>query len=617
MSAVKEQRWGHRMGAKAYRGMERWMGNRLLDRLDADCQRAHELNHETLLEILKKNRKTEWGVEAGFAEMLKAEDPVAAFRKAVPVSTYEDFVPSIERIAQGIPNVLCADPVESFAQSSGTTGRAKLVPVTKESQMSMVMQMACMVPTRAENQVVEHGGQPSSHLARDINLMSMTGSAGEHTEGGIKLSTGSAGGIQRMRKAIPYMWCSPADAFMVEDVRVSNYLHALFGLRDRQVRKVQGVFAPHVLEWLRCIEQWFPALLEDIERGQISTSVKLDPALRRSLQAELTPDPERARELEEAGRKGFGDCLARFWPGIGCVATCISGSFAQYREALEHYTGRVPIFNPMYGASEAMVGVGLWLDEPNRYALSLGSAFFEFIPSGNIDEAQPPTVLPEHLQVGHKYEVVLTNRAGLYRYRLGDVIRCVGTHHQAPVLQFEYRRGTQLDLVGEKTTEAQALDAVRSWSQDWLGCDVREYTTAADVGVSPPRYVFYVQLETSMERIAAQKLEHGARMLDASLFGANPRYDVYARRKRRVGPPRLVLVGPDAFSALQRKVFELNGNANHNQYKLPRVLKKPELVEVMEQQAVAVAEPLPTFLPSSPAPVHDHSSHPGRRPLTG
>ena len=182
------------MGAKAYRGMERWMGERLLRQMADDSARCEELNTETLVEILKRNKGTEWGTEKGFAEMLASDDPVKAFREAVPVTSYEDFADHVGRIAAGEKNVLCADPVLSLSQSSGTTGRSKLVPVTKASQMKMVMQMATLLPTHADNEVVSMGGEAAPYYARDINLMSMGGDP-QMSEGGIRLGSGSADGM--------------------------------------------------------------------------------------------------------------------------------------------------------------------------------------------------------------------------------------------------------------------------------------------------------------------------------------------------------------------------------------------------------------------------------------
>jgi hypothetical protein len=48
--------------------------------------------------------------------------------------------------------------------------------------------------------------------------------------------------------------------------------------------------------------------------------------------------------------------------------------------------------------------------------------FYEFIPFEEIDSPQPRVCLLHDLQIGKRYEMVITTDGGLRRYRLGDVI---------------------------------------------------------------------------------------------------------------------------------------------------------------------------------------------------
>lgn len=42
-------------------------------------------------------------------------------------------------------------------------------------------------------------------------------------------------------------------------------------------------------------------------------------------------------------------------------------------------------------------------------------------------------------QVGGRYEVVVTNTSGFYRYRLGDIVEVVGFFYQVPLIDFLFR----------------------------------------------------------------------------------------------------------------------------------------------------------------------------------
>ena len=79
-----------------------------------------------LLEILARNRDSEYGRQYGFSSIRNMDD----FRKQVPVVSYEDIQGQVNRMTLGEKNVLTAEAPIMFAQTSGTTGQAKYIPVT-------------------------------------------------------------------------------------------------------------------------------------------------------------------------------------------------------------------------------------------------------------------------------------------------------------------------------------------------------------------------------------------------------------------------------------------------------------------------------------------------------
>jgi hypothetical protein len=65
----------------------------------------------------------------------------------------------------------------------------------------------------------------------------------------------------------------------------------------------------------------------------------------------------------------------------------------------------------------------------------------------------------ERAEPGQTYEIVLSQTAGLARYRLGDIVEARGRAHATPGLRFVGRAGA-VDLVGEKLTEGAVLAAL-------------------------------------------------------------------------------------------------------------------------------------------------------------
>ena len=83
------------------------------------------------------------------------------------------------------------------------------------------------------------------------------------------------------------------------------------------------------------------------------------------------------------------------------------------------------------------------------------SCLFEFLPVDAPAGTRP--LLMDALEVGKEYEVIITNLAGLYRYRMYDVVRVTGYYQKTPKVEFMYRSNLVLNITGEKTTQ-QMLD---------------------------------------------------------------------------------------------------------------------------------------------------------------
>ena len=73
-----------------------------------------EVQDELLKRLLLTGRPTEFGLKYNFDEILNYED----FKKKIPISTYEDLSPYIERIMRGEQNILWPTPIKWFSKSS-------------------------------------------------------------------------------------------------------------------------------------------------------------------------------------------------------------------------------------------------------------------------------------------------------------------------------------------------------------------------------------------------------------------------------------------------------------------------------------------------------------------
>src|SRR6266540_4054792 len=109
---------------RLYLRRRRSQGEGLLKRLTSAPERHQQ---ETLLRIVGANAETTYGREHGFDRIGSIRD----FQDAVPINSYEELRPYVERIVDGTdPRALTADRVEMFTNTSGTTSKPKLIPVT-------------------------------------------------------------------------------------------------------------------------------------------------------------------------------------------------------------------------------------------------------------------------------------------------------------------------------------------------------------------------------------------------------------------------------------------------------------------------------------------------------
>src|SRR6476661_282476 len=86
-----------------------------LRRIEHIRREGLDVQARVLRQLLRRARNTEWGQRYAFGE-----NPTAAgFAERVPVSTYEQLYPELERVLRGEANVLWPGQPRWFAKSSG------------------------------------------------------------------------------------------------------------------------------------------------------------------------------------------------------------------------------------------------------------------------------------------------------------------------------------------------------------------------------------------------------------------------------------------------------------------------------------------------------------------
>jgi hypothetical protein len=265
---------------------------------------------------------------------------------------------------------------------------------------------------------------------------------------------------------------SPMELLVTHEVMDSTHLRLLFALIDRNVEQIIAPFTWGVLEMFTYLERNWKDIVNNIRTGKISTYVHVAEEVRLQLETKLKRNPKRADELDAIFAEGFAEPIAqRIWPKFQRVVAAGSGSFEIYTDKLARYIGDAEHINGFYASSEAVIGECMTPDF-GVYSLYDGNTFFEFLP---VDDNNGKTLLADELEGGKDYEIIVTNAAGLYRYRTGDVIRWEWQGCFSPL----YRKEQVVNLSGVQIIEPQILEVVSDIGRKH-GIEVDDYCIWVD-----------------------------------------------------------------------------------------------------------------------------------------
>eukprot|EP01094_Clydonella_sp_ATCC50884_P023483 TRINITY_DN5642_c0_g1_i1.p1 TRINITY_DN5642_c0_g1~~TRINITY_DN5642_c0_g1_i1.p1 ORF type:complete len:640 (+),score=201.96 TRINITY_DN5642_c0_g1_i1:297-2216(+) len=473
-------------------------------RREETAEAVDERQRACLMRLLRSLEETARGRELGLGAIHSVED----FCARVPLTTYAEYEGYVERVAEaGEANVLSPDPVIYFATSSGTTGKRKMLPVTRALLASLRPPTTAAFAHALSSGAMRFGSRglllsigrslartprppagipygPLSQLVTDSRLSALLGPL-----------------FKSLFSCAPTAVVDDADDF--EAAMMAN---VYVGACDHHLPFISTAYAPAWLHAMHVVRSNLAAIADAMEAG----SCELIPLLREKL-----PPPLRTRldryvastftSRERTRRAAFLRALLpsvhesahalapRLWPHMAFVSTAVSGPLEVYEEEVRMYAGALPLRAAVYVASEGGIAAQAG-DDPSEYELFVEHLFFEFIPEQEVTAAHPPTLLAGEVRQGERYELVLSNAAGFLRYRIGDVVEIRRRRPNGMLsLVMCHRTGVGLDALGEKTSERHLLDAIGRVSERW-GVAVAEFTSFVRSDLSPMRYHVFVEL---------------------------------------------------------------------------------------------------------------------------
>ncbi|KAK6132751.1 hypothetical protein DH2020_033556 [Rehmannia glutinosa] len=336
-----------------------------LEFIEDVTKNADEVQKRVLAEILSRNAHVEYLNRHG----LNGHTDRDTFKKIMPVITYEDILPDINRIANGdMSPILCSEPISEFLTSSGTSGGERKVMPTIEEELG--------------------------------------------------------------RRSLLYSLLMPVMSQFVPGLDKGKGMYFLFIKCETKtpVLRVGAVFASGFIRAIRFLDKHWALLCHDIRTGTVNPLIT-DPTVRDAVARILKPDPDLAGFIEsECGKDSWQGIIVKLWPNTKYIDVIVTGTMSQYIPTLDYYSNGLPLVCTMYASSECFFGVNLNpLCKPSDvcYTLIPSMGYFEFLPVHRNNGVNSSIDMPKSLnekeqqelvdlvdvKLGQEYELVVTTYA--------------------------------------------------------------------------------------------------------------------------------------------------------------------------------------------------------------
>jgi len=484
-----------------------------------------EVQARVLRQLLARARGTEWGRRYGFGERPAA----AEFARRVPVSTYEQLYPELEKVLRGQADVLWPGRPAWFAQSSGTTNaRSKFIPVTPESL----------------HQGHYRGGRDMTALAthfypQEQLLAGKTLSlGGAHAPNPFRVP--DAGGASRTGDVSAVIMAQLP--WWAEQMRTPPLALALLTEWEEKIERIAAHVLTQDVRTLAGVPTWMVVLLR--------------------------------RVVALAG----ADDITQVWPHLrlflhGAVA------FGPYRELFRQLIPDARMhYLEVYTASEGYFALQDQPDSEDLLLLLDHGIYYEFLPADQWAAPDPRPVPLADVALHRPYALVISTNAGLWRYAVGDTVRFTSL---APYrVRITGRTKHFLNAFGEEVVIENAEAAVAAASQA-TGAAVRDFTAApvwfaAGNAASRGGHEWAVEFAPAPAAAPAPDLARFGAVLDATLCALNSDYAAKRHRSLALAPPRVRAVPGGTFEAWLASQGKLGG-----QHKVPRLLNSREVLEAV------------------------------------
>ena len=472
-----------------------WLNTKRINQIELFKKYPVETQQESLFLLISNASNTEWGKKYEFPTIKSIQD----FQSRVPVQTYENIIPYVERLRKGETNLLWPGEIKWFAKSSGTTStKSKFIPMSREALEECHFRagkdiLAIYTHNRPETKVFS---------GRCLTL------GGSH-----KINNFSNDSLYGDLSAI-LIENAP---FWVELIRTPNHKIALLEDFEEKLNLITKLSVNVNVTNISGVPSWYLVLIKQI--------------------------------LEYTGKSN----LLEVWPNLE-VFFHGGISFSPYREQYKKLiAGDQMTYMETYNASEGFFGIQ---DEPSKDDMLLMldyGIFYEFIPADQVNSSSPSVYTIGDVSKGVNYAIVISTNGGLWRYMIGDTI--VFTSLNPYRIKISGRTKQFINVFGEEVIVDNADKAIEK-ACSGTGAVVHEYT-AGPVFMdtkSKGSHEWIIEFDKEPE-----DLNEFTDLLDEALKGVNSDYEAKRHKDLNLIRPKVVSVPKGTFNIWLRAKNKFGG----------------------------------------------------------
>lgn len=471
-----------------------WWIKKRIHQIELFNKYPYDVQNEVFKKLITSAKDTEWGKKYSYSSIKSLKD----FQNRVPVNSYEDIKPMIDRLRKGEQNILWNEEITWFAKSSGTTaGKSKFIPVSPAALEE------CHFKGGKDMLAMYFNLYPESEFFEGKALV--MGGSRNITE--VTNTTYIEGDLSAI-----LMHNLP---FWAQFKRTPSLTIALMDEWENKLELMAESTMTHNVRSISGVPSWMLVLLRKI--------------------------------LKKSGK----NTLHEIWPNLE-VFFHGGINFEPYRQQYDSIIDPTRIvYSNTYNASEGFFAIQDRKDDNDMLLMLDYGVFYEFIPSSDIGRNEKNVVTLENVEKGVNYAMIISTNGGLWRYMIGDTVMFTSVNPYR--IRITGRVKNFINAVGEEIIIDNAEQAL-SIACSKTGAVVSEYTAAPLFEGDDVRHQWLIEFE-----VKPDSMDFFNEAFDNALKSLNSDYEAKRYHNLLLKPPVITSLKKNTFYRWMKKRNKLGG----------------------------------------------------------